>query len=263
MLPGEVAALVPGVGAVLGVERIKHGLTNDSWLVRTAADALVVRISNTSEGSLQIHRASEALILQAMALAGIGPEVLLCDPSRHLLVTRYMGATWTEAEAVRSDNIVRIAALLRRLHALTPPPGLHTVDFKAVVEGYLVTLDEHDKRPTAGGAALWARASEVAQMLQQDSRPCLFHNDVHALNIVNAAEQGLRLIDWEYAGLGEPLFDLASLCMYHRYDNEQRAQLLAAYEPTSGRMSARRLELACWLLGYIRDLWMAVRETTR
>ena len=263
MSPGEVAALVPGVGAVLSVERIKHGLTNESWLVRTRNDALVVRMSNTSESSLQIHRASETLILPAVARAGIGPEVLLCDPSRHLLVTRYLGPTWTAADSVRSDNILRIAALLRRLHALAPPPGVHTVDFKAAVERYLVTLDEHDRRSAAGGAALWAKACDVAEMLQEDSRRCLFHNDVHAMNIVNAGESGLRLIDWEYAGLGQPLFDLASLCMYHRYDGEQRVQLLTAYDPASDRMSVRRLELACWLLGYVRDLWTAVRETTQ
>jgi thiamine kinase len=259
MLPGDVAALVPGVGEGAAVERIKHGLTNQSWLVRTDAIALVVRISNASESSLQINRTSEALILGGVAQAGIGPEMLVCDPSRHLLVTRYMGPTWTHEDAVRDDNIVRIAGLLRRLHALTPPPGLHRVDLRAVVDGYLATLDAHGVQPIAGSAASWARACEVAEMLQHDSAPHLCHNDVHALNIVDAGQGGLRLIDWEYAGLGEPLFDLASICVYHRFDKEQRERLLAAYDPDAGEMSAERMERACWLFAYIRDLWTAVR----
>jgi thiamine kinase len=259
MSPGEIAALVPGVGAITGIERIKHGLTNESWLVRSATGALVVRVSNTSEASLQIHRESEALILDTVARAGIGPEIIVCDPARHLLVTRYMGPTWTDAAAIRDANIVRIAEVLQRLHALRPPDGLHRVELRAVVDGYVATLSEHGVQPTASSKELWSRAREAAEALQQNRSACLCHNDVHALNIVRARKGGLRLIDWEYAGLGEPLFDLASICVYHRYTKDQRLRLLCAYDPGADQMNAGYLELACWLFAYIRDLWMAVR----
>jgi thiamine kinase len=241
------------------VERIKHGLTNESWLVSTDQDVLVVRMSNTSEESLQINRASEALILGAVADAGIGPEVLLCDPARHLLVTSYMGPTWSEADAAFGDNIVRIAAVLRRLHALAPPQGLHSVDLLAVIDGYLQTLDENSVHCAATVSAMRIRSREIASMLQRDSVARLCHNDVHALNIV-ATQDGLRLIDWEYAGLGERMFDLASICIYHGYDKAQRERLLLAYTAVSDRIGMHRLELACWLFEYIRDLWTAVRE---
>lgn len=261
MSPGELAALVPGVGAVGGIESIKHGLTNESWRVQTDAGELVVRVSSSLDASLQINRASEALILAAVARAGIGPEVLLCDPARQVLITRYMGPTWTDADALRDENIARVGTTLRQLHELTPPPGLHRVDLKAVVEGYLDTLSPHALPPDAGSAAMRARACEVAEVLQAHSPPRLCHNDVHALNVVDGA-QGLRLIDWEYAGLGAPLFDLAALCVYHDYDPVRRARLLSAYDPLAGGMDAHRLELACWLFAYVRDLWTAVRSMT-
>ena len=263
MSPGDIAALGLSVGKIAGIESIKHGLTNESWLVRTDAGALVVRVSNTSEASLQIHRESEALILEAVARAGIGPEVLICDPARHLLVTRYMGPAWADADAVHDRNIDRIAVVLRRLHALTPPAGLHRVELGAVVEGYLATLHRHGVQPTADSAVLRSRAFEVAEALQHNSSACLCHNDVHALNVVDAGKAGLRLIDWEYAGLGEPMFDLASICVYHSYDKAQRIRLLCAYDPGADEMNAGHLELACWLFAYIRDLWTAVRQATQ
>lgn len=259
MLPGDVAAALPGGRRILSVERIKHGLTNESWLVSTDQDVLVVRMSNTSEEPLQINRASEALILDAAADAGIGPQVLLCDPARHLLVTSYMGPTWSDEDAACGDNIVRIAAVLRRLHALAPPPGLHSVDLLVSIDGYLRTLDENSVYCAATVSTMRNRAREVAGMLQRDSVARLCHNDVHALNIV-ATRDGLRLIDWEYAGLGERMFDLASICVYQRYDKAQREQLLLAYTAISDRVGMHRLELACWLFEYIRDLWTAVRE---
>lgn len=260
MLPDDVRAALSGIeiGSVRSAEHIKHGLTNESWLVRSDAGAWVVRLSNTEEASLQIDRVSEALILDAVAGAGLGPEVMRCDPARHLLVTRHAGGTWSESAALAPGNIERIARLLRKLHSLSPPQGIQRVDLTAVIGGYLKTLDEHSIHAPMGTPAQQARAREIAVMLQQGSDLCLCHNDVHSLNIVDDGE--LRLIDWEYAGLGERFFDLASICVYHRYDRQQRELLLGAYVGQSRVGPQQRLELACWLFDYVRELWTAVRE---
>ena len=90
-----------------------------------------------------------------------------------------------------------------------------------------------------------------------DARPCLCHNDIHHLNIVGREQ--LRLIDWEYAGIGERMFDLASICVYNTFNREQRADLLRAYAVNHLYAQWNRLELACWLFEYIRELWMEVR----
>jgi thiamine kinase len=260
--PAQVAAVALdlGAGSIRSIERIKHGLTNRSWLVTTDADRFVVRISNQSEADLQIDRNSEAAVLRSVAQAGIGPEVLRCDPERGILVTRYLGATWNERDAQVPENIDRLAALLRRLHSLDAPASVRAVDLAATVHGYLRTLDERGIRSGLTLPALRQCADETASQLRKGSTPTLCHNDVHHLNIVD--DGGLRLIDWEYAGVGEPLFDLASLCVYHRYRREQRERLLSAYAAPSEAVSWQRLELACWLFDYIRDLWLAVTSAT-
>lgn len=266
MSPAEVLAVLAAsgvdVGRPDGVERIKHGLTNASWRVRGSAGDVVVRLSNTDEDSLQIDRASEARVMALVAREGIGPEVIHSDPARHVLVTRYAGPTWGDADAAESLNIDRIAMLLRRLHGVPVPAGIRHVDLPSVVDGYLQTLDAHGVVCEAGMPELRVRARAVAASLQQQPEIRLCHNDVHALNIVD--DGVLQLIDWEYAGLGERCFDLASICVYQKYDKAQRERLLRAYEAVgpaihSGQ-SWRRLELCCWLFDYVRDLWTAVRE---
>ena len=67
------------------------------------------------------------------------------------------------------------------------------------------------------------------------------------------------LIDWEYAGSGDPAFDLASVCVYHRYGPAQRSLLLDAYGAAGRGVDAGRLGRACWIFEYVRDLWTAVR----
>jgi len=242
------------------VERIKHGLTNESWLVSALGERRVVRISNPEDDALQINRSSEAVILAAVGDAGIGPDVIVCDPARQLLVTRYVGETWSEADTLQVENIDRIAALLRKLHALEVPTGVQSVNLLAVVEGYLGTLDQRAIVCELTSPTLRARARESAIVLYRRATECLCHNDVHSLNLVESVGGGLRLIDWEYAGLGEPLFDVAALSVYHRYDQALRERLLSAYLRGGEPAESQRFEVACWLFEYVRDLWTAVRE---
>jgi thiamine kinase len=260
MQPAHIAALALDVpfADIVASERIKHGLTNESWLVRTARDAVVVRVSNTAEQELQIDRRSEAAILAAVAAADLGAPVLLCDPARHVLVTRYLGKPWSFDDALELANIERLALTMQRLHALTPPGGARTVDLSETVEGYLRTLDEHGTQNPLGAQALRIRARGAAELLSAGSVACLCHNDAHHLNIVDDGE--VRLIDWEYAGVGERLFDLASACVYHGYDEAQRQRLLSAYLAARDGAIEGRLDTACWLFEYVRDLWIAVRE---
>jgi thiamine kinase-like enzyme len=252
------AALGVSVGAILSVERIKHGLTNDSWRVRTARDAVIVRASNTAEELLRIDRASEARVLRVVAAAGIGPEVLVCDPARHVLVTRDLGETWRADDAHLSSNIERIAQLLCSLHALPVPSDVRSVDLIETMRGYLRSLDERGSRSSVTDRQTRERGERAALALRQGARDCLCHNDVHHLNVVDDGR--LRLIDWEYSGIGEPMFDLASICVYHQYDRFEREHLLEAYLDHPDPTAPNRLELACWLFDYIRELWSEVRE---
>jgi thiamine kinase-like enzyme len=247
--------------AILSCEPIKHGLTNESWLVRTKHDDVVVRISNAHENSLQIDRESEALVLATVGEAGIGPEVILCEPANRVLVTRYLGDTWAEAEATTEENIQRLGQLFRRLHRISPPLGVRRVELNESLEGYFRTLNERGVQPALITKSLSERALQVALKLKENSAATLCHNDVHHLNITDDGR--LRLIDWEYSGVGQRLFDLASVCVYHKYDKLQREQLLSAYTSLTELTMWHRLELACWLFDYVRDLWMAVKESEK
>ena len=257
MSPADIAATALGISAadIGSVEPIAHGLTNRSWLVRAGAQAVVVRSSPPAEQALQIDRRSEYLVLHAVAAAGIGAPVLLDDAASQVLVTKYLGPVWTFEDAGSTHNIARLGALLNRLHRLAVPPGVRFVDLAESVDGYVATLAAQDAHPGLRSGDKRTRARDIVASLSGGSISCLCHNDVHHLNVVDDG-RSLRLIDWEYAGTGEPLFDLASVCVYHSYASPTRRELLSAY----GRGSPERLELACWLFEYIRDLWFAVRE---
>jgi thiamine kinase len=260
MSPAEIAARALGIESrqVKSVEVLRDGLTNDSWLVRTSSDAVVVRVSNPHAHALQVDRLAEARILEFVHKAGIGPEVLLCDTQRHWLVTRYLGPTCSAADLHDPGRIARLGALLQRLHSLSAPAGVEVVKWSSVMADYVATLATLG-RGDALDAGLHDRAEALVSELEATSdAQRLCHNDVHYLNLIDA--ESLRLIDWEYAGMGDPYFDLASVVFYNELDIDERGRLLHAYQGAANAHSFERLAKACVVFEYVHDLWHAVRN---
>jgi thiamine kinase len=259
MMPVQVAAEVLRVQPdTLHATRIKGGLTNESWLVQGASDAVVVRISTADEHALQLNRASETVVLHQVQQAGIGAEVLLCAPERRLLVTRRLPGETMTIEAMRDASMLRtLTTLLRRLHSIPVPEFVQRSDLLSILQNYWRTLDAHSAHQTVS-ADTRAYATEIAIESAQVATRCLCHNDVHHLNLVSNG-RWLWLLDWEYAGIGDPFFDLAAVCCYHDYSPALRNQLLLAYRGEVTTADNLRLQRMCWLFDYIKVLWLTVR----
>jgi len=258
MTPEVIAAEVLGCEPHgLRVAQIKGALTNESWRVDGPDTSVVVRISTVDEQALQLDRANESVVLRLVENAGIGAEVMLCAPARRVLVTRALSArTLTIAQLHEEAVVQNVAELLRRLHALEVPTSVQTVNLLSVLEGYWMTLDAHQSFCEVG---VRAQARAYALESTQVSERCLCHHDVHHLNLMSDGQR-LWLLDWEYAGVSDPLFDLASVCCYHDYDARLREQLLRAYKGFVNLQELQRLERMCWLFDYIKALWMRVRQ---
>lgn len=263
MTPIQVAAEVLKVPpSQLTATRIKGGLTNESWCVQAPHAAVVVRISTADEHALQLNRHSEAQALAIAQQAGIGAEVLLCEPERRLLVTRLVDAHTLSVEAMRTDvTIAKVAQLLRQLHALPVPVGIQLIDLAATLRGYWHSLE--GQTWSADDAQARLREMDIAMEIAMESsrltNRCLCHNDVHHLNVLSNHRR-LWLLDWEYAGVGDPFFDLAAVCCYHAYNETLRDRLLAAYLGQVDAADRLRLQRMCWLFDYIKELWLAVRQ---
>jgi thiamine kinase-like enzyme len=89
---------------------------------------------------------------------------------------------------------------------------------------------------------LVARIADVLPLTEPI--PC--HNDLLPGNILaTEADPGhALLVDWEYAGMGHPYFDLANLAVNNALDEAAQDRLLGAYfgePPGPGRTAALRL----------------------
>jgi len=237
--------------AVATFEPIAGSLSNFAWHVAVPGQDRFVRYARAGNERLGADLHAEGEILRLVAHAGLAPRVVRCDPSARLLVTQWIASAKDDPAAEGRDRTIRrVAAMLRRLHELTPPPGTRVVDFAVQARQLETVLPAEAVRP-----ALAACAAEVLSQLGPGRANALCHHDVHTQNLVTDPTGRLWLVDWEYAGLGDPVFDLASCASQLQLSAASTGLLCDEYIRAGGTVELTRLDLARWAFDYVQWLW--------
>jgi len=258
MLPPDLQRLagsvVPGTGT-LDIERLSCGLSNETYRVTRSGCSYTLRVAIEPRLDYGQDLSWEGRVLKAAGDAGLAPLLLHCDPLRGVFVSRWVsGRSWCMEEARSCAKLGSIAGLLRRVHELRVEAPVRLFGPLAWVERYSAALARVG-RPAEPGlrAAATARLSDIAGLPGVAGALC--HSDLHAMNLIES-DQSLILLDWEYAHVSEPLWDLAGWSANNDLQAEAQRSLLAQYlgaAPTPGQWARFRLML--WLYDYICLLW--------
>jgi thiamine kinase-like enzyme len=246
----------------LTLTALSGGITNRNFLVSGAPDGarFVVRLAGNDTYLLGISREVEHAATVTAAGVGVGPEVIAFVRPEGYLVTRFIeGSPIPEAEMRTPDRLRAVGATLRRIHDGPAIPGLF-VPFR-IVEAYRALAQSRGVTipPEFDLAEAIARRIELACLTAPlELRPC--HNDLLNANFIDDGAR-IRIVDWEYAGMGDPYFDLGNFSINHELDTEQDALLLAAYlgEAPSPALAAR-LTLMRVLSDFREAMWGVLQQ---
>ena len=189
-----------------------RGLSNRVYLVVIGHDEYVCRLASRNADRLGIDREVEADVLRLARDAGLGPEVVRhVLPEGHLITRRIPAEPFSETpERYREPDVLRsIVRTVRRVHAL-PAIG-HTFDPFARIRASFERATTRSVQLPAGSDRILRRLDEIEAARGPLEPPylALCHNDLFAGNLLDA--DPIRLIDWEFAGMGDVFFDLATL----------------------------------------------------
>lgn len=244
--PLDVLTGIPGFSAARIIRSLSNGPTNRSFEVALDSRRFVLRLDKPRAAELGRDREAEKQICTTLAAAGLAPEPVFFEPSKGVYLRPYLqGRAWSADDVREPENLRRLAAVLRQLHAIPAPP--HRFDPLAAARRYAEQLD-------TDGARKLLRTVEAAAGNLPEFTPALCHNDLVCQNILEA--NPLTLIDWEYAGAGDPIFDLAVVLEHHRLDQQLEEVLLASYlrcSPASSQVSHLRVQRK--LYASLLELW--------
>ena len=217
-------------GHALTLTALSGGITNRNFLVAVAdvPERYVIRLAGNDTHLLGISREVEHAATVAAAGVGVGPEVTAFIRPEGYLVTRFIEGSEVTMEQVREPaTLVRVADALRRIHDGPPIPGLFVP--LRIVEAYKALAAARGVRipPEYELAAAIGRRIELACLAAPiELAPC--HNDLLNANFIDDGVR-IRIVDWEYAGMGDPYFDLGNFSINHELTPDDDAALLAEY----------------------------------
>jgi thiamine kinase-like enzyme len=248
-------------GRELSFTALSGGITNRNFLVAAegAPDRYVIRLAGNDTHLLGISREVEHAATVAAAGVGVGPEVVAFVRPEGYLVTRFIVGEPVSDEAVhRPETIRRVADSIRRVHDGPAIPGLF-VPFR-IVEAYraLAMARGVPIPPEYELSMAIARRIELAFLAAPvELRPC--HNDLLNANFIDDGER-IRIVDWEYAGLGDPFFDLGNFSVNHGLSSDEDAILLEAYEGRVRPSRAARLHLMRIASDFREAMWGVLQQ---
>jgi thiamine kinase-like enzyme len=184
-----------------------------------------------------IDRTNEAVATRAVAAVGVGPQILHADEKTGVLVSRFIaGATTMTPEAFKTiaGSPARAGEAFRRLHdsgAVFPA----RFELFAMIDDYLAILATKDVALPDGYHDVLTEAETVRAALAAHPLPVVAcHCDPLCENFLDTGDR-MWIVDWEYSGMNDPMWDLGDLSVEAEFDAAQETEMIHAYfggEPT-------------------------------
>jgi thiamine kinase-like enzyme len=236
---------------------ITSGITNANVKVEVDGDAFVVRLPGADTEVLGIDRRAELEAARVAAAAGVGPEVV--DLVEGCLVTRFVtGEPIPEADLQRQDVLAIVVRSIRTIHAC--PPVASTFPVFRIVERYRDLAAERGVAIPEAYASSHQRAAQIERAIDASPLPlATCHNDLLNANFLKDGDH-VWIVDYEYAGMGDPFFDLGNFSINNGL-NEDAQELLLAFSFGEVRDAHRaRLGLMRVMSDFREAMWGVLQQ---
>ena len=244
-----VARLWPGRST--RVYELGGGITNRNFKVSVDGEDFVLRMGGARTKLLGIDRSVEYAAGRRAFEVGVGPEVTAFVPEEGWLVSRFIDGRPVSVDLMRQPAaLARVAGALLAFHQAAAIPG--RFDAWAVVDDYRATAEAHGVEiPTD-----FDEAREVAERIRaargsQPVVPC--HNDLLNANFLD--DGSIRIVDWEYAGMGDRFFDLANFSVNHEFGVDDDGRFLRAYFGDLREKDLASLRLMRFMSDFREAMW--------
>lgn len=219
-------AAIPSLASYDGPMERLGGLTNRVF--RVGDVCLRIPGKGTEE---YINRANESVAAREAAKAGVSPAVLHFDVATGVMATRFIDCAETmtpEKFKVIEGAPKRAGEIFRRLHdsgAVFP----FRFELFAMIDEYLNVLSTKDVALPAGYHDVVREAGDIRSALAAHALPLVAcHCDPLCENFLDKGDR-MWLVDWEYSGMNDPMWDLGDLSVEAKFNEKQDEEMIRAY----------------------------------
>lgn len=249
-------------GIITDIYEVPGGMTNFSYFVSINDEKYIVRLAGLGTEEIIDRKAEKSNLLFGTSL-GLNPALIYMDVDSGMKITRKIknATTLTPSSAREGHTMKHIISLFLHLHhsekpmenrfrlfdlmvhyeSLVKPVNIFIIDMLAPLKQDIMEL------------------KVIYESLHVKETPC--HIDSVCSNLVRSGSDKLFLIDWEYSGMFDPLWDLATLFQSFELTEEEKMFFLTHYfgrEPTN--VELQRILMHTIFLDYLWSLWSFYKE---
>jgi len=245
--------------ATVTVTPIEAGITNRNYRVEVGDEVYVVRLAGADTELLGIDREDEVEAGRVAAAAGVGPEVVAFLPELGCVVTRFLAGSPIPEERLGDPPVMRsVIASIRAIHGC--PSIRATFPVFRIVERFRDMAAERGVAIPAAYDEAHTVSTRIEESFSAAPMPlATCHNDL--LNANFLLDHGHTwIVDYEYAGMGDPFFDLGNLAVNNGLDDDAQALMLSEYFGEGRDAHRARLALMRIVSDFREAMWGVVQQ---
>ena len=208
------------------IKPIKGGLTNQNFLVQENSKKFFVRLGDDMPEH-NISRSKELIASNAAAEIGLSPAVIY--NTKGVLILEYIEGAMLSTDSI-VDKLESIISLIKKIHSeMSKKLYGHSVNFGAfdAIKRYAKLLKNHKSSYTQLLPSLLFQMDKLE--INTSPYDIVFcHNDLIFTNFLDD-EDRLWIVDWEYSGFNNPLFDLGDFASHCNFSENKEIFLLENY----------------------------------
>jgi thiamine kinase-like enzyme len=189
------------------VTPLHGGMTNQTYRLDLNENAFVLRLFGENTHLLGIDRQREQTCTAIVAQNGIGAEIESWISGQDLLMTRFIQGTHLSVDSAKHpQTLQRIITSVRNCHNSPAFPGYYS-PFEGVRSYYHLAKERGVSFPNSL-PQVFDLMSQIETVIGACHDPKSCHNDLLLSNFIDDG-QTIRIIDWEYAAMGDPFLTWA------------------------------------------------------
>lgn len=244
---------------IVHIRCLKSGMTNKSFLFQIHKTSYICRIPGPGTEVL-INRSQEKSAYDQVAHLGITERVIYFDGKMGYKISEYYENART-ADSSSPQDMALCMKLLRTFHQASLRVE-HSFDLKERILFYESLSLSHGPIPFEDYELVRSWMFELLEEISNKKRPnILSHIDPNVDNFLILQDGSVKLIDWEYAGMADPLLDIAMCAVYSYYDFEKAFWLMELYLDRKAAEEEQFMLTAFMALsGFLWSLWAVYKS---
>lgn len=239
---------------ICNIRCLKSGMTNKSFLFQIHDKQYICRIPGPGT-ELLINRKQEEAVYSAVNHLDITERIVYFNGETGYKISEYYEGS-RNSDASDWDDVSKCMKVLRRLHQARLTVD-HKFDIRERIEFYEGLCKNYNSILFEDYEEVHGWMMELLDRLDALNRPeYLSHIDSVADNFLFLSDGQIRLIDWEYSGMCDPLIDISMAAIYSYYNEEETDQLIEIYLERTPTAEEKMVVYAYMALGgFLWTLW--------